>query len=336
MVEFKNVNVKFRQNNLKVHAVKDVSFSIVKGDIFGIVGASGAGKSTLVRTINLLQPITDGEVIVNEKNIAHYKGSNLRRLRQNIGMIFQHFNLASSKTVYQNIAFVLQTSKWKKKDIDKRVKELLEFVNLSDKINEYPSKLSGGQKQRVAIARALANNTKILLCDEPTSALDAETTASVLKLLKEINEKLGITIIIITHELDVVKTICNKVAVMNNGEVVEIGNVYDVFTNTQNDFTKQLISHTQNFEVPQKFLDILSGPVVKLVYQGKKATESVLSHIAEQFNIGFNILHGKIEYIENKPLGILYVNLIGDNDKISNTIEYLKKEVSHVEVVYNV
>ena len=157
-----------------------------------------------------------------------------------------------------------------------------------------------------------------------------------MKLLKEINEKLGITIIIITHELDVVKTICNKVAVMNNGEVVEIGNVYDVFTKTKDDFTKQLISHTQNFEVPQIFLDTLSGPVLKLVYQGKKATESVLSHIAEQFNIGFNILHGKIEYIENKPLGILYVNLIGDNDKISNTIEYLKKEVSQVEVVYNV
>ncbi|HHZ06250.1 MAG TPA: ATP-binding cassette domain-containing protein [Clostridiales bacterium] len=335
MIEFKNVNVMFKQNSVNVHAVKNVSFTIKQGEIFGIVGASGAGKSTLLRTINLLQPITDGQVIVDNKAIEHYKGESLRSLRQNIGMVFQHFNLANSKTVYENVAFALQASNWKKNDINTRVMELLDFVNLLDKANEYPAKLSGGQKQRVAIARALANNTKILLCYEATSALDAETTASVLRLLKEINEKLGITMVVITHELDVVKEICSRVAVMNNGEVVELGDVYDVFTNTKNDFTKQLISHTQLFELPLELISNISGPVLRLTYQGANATKSILSHISNSFDVGFNILHGKIEYIGGKPLGILYVNLTGKSDNIKNAILYLNQEVSRVEVVYN-
>lgn len=335
MVEFKNVSVSFKQNNQIVEAVKNVSFTINKGDIFGIVGGSGAGKSTLLRTINMLQPVSSGDVIVNGKSIVNYNESELRELRKNIGMIFQHFNLAENKTVFQNIEFVLKTAGWKKDDIHKRVNELLEFVKLSDKANSYPSKLSGGQKQRVAIARALANNTDILLCDEPTSALDAETTSSVLELLKEVNEKFGVTIIIITHELDVVKSICNYAAVMSNGEVVEIGEVYDIFTNPKNEFTKQLIAHTQNFEIPKEISEIIEGPIVKIIYLGDKAAEAVLSQTASDFNIKYNILHGKIEYISSKPLGILYVNIKGNNSNIKEAIKKLKERTYNVEVIAN-
>ena len=335
MVEFQNVHVVFHQNKKTVEAVKDVSFQIQKGDIFGIVGGSGAGKSTLLRTINLLQPVTEGRVLVNGKNVVGYSGAKLRTLRKGIGMIFQHFNLVENKTVQQNIAFVLKTAGWKKADIEARVRELLEFVNLSDKADVYPSKLSGGQKQRVAIARALANHTDILLCDEPTSALDAETTASVLDLLREVNQKLGVTIIMITHELDVVKSICNRAAVMSDGQVVELGDVYEIFTNPQHPFTKQLIGHTQNFEIPQEIRSSIQGPVVKLTYLGERAAEAVLSQTAADYHVRYNILHGKIEYIGTKPLGILYVNITGDSADVEQTIQALTQRTYHTEVVFH-
>ncbi len=333
LIEFKNVSVTFTQNKQSVDAVKNVSFIIEKGDIFGIVGGSGAGKSTLLRTINLLQHASSGDVVVNSASITAYKGAKLRALRKNIGMIFKHFNLAENKTVYQNIAFVLKTAGWKRSDIKNRVDELLDFVKLSDKSNTYPSKLSGGQKQRVAIARALANNTDILLCDEPTSALDAETTASVLDLLREVNEKLGVTIVIITHELDVVKSICNRTAVMSDGEVVELGEVYEVFTNPQHDFTKQLIGHTQNFEIPEEIKSEINGPVVKITYLGEKAAEAVLSQTAADYNVKYNILHGKIEYIGKKPLGILYVNIMGDSGDVEQSIRKLRERTYGTEVI---
>lgn len=333
MVEFKNVSVEFTQNNKKITAVRNVSFRVEKGDIFGIVGGSGAGKSTLLRTINLLQSVSQGDVLVNGSSVVKYKGSQLRELRKNIGMIFQHFNLAENKTVSQNIAFALKTAGWKKEQIEKRVNELLDFVKLSDKADSYPSKLSGGQKQRVAIARALANNTDILLCDEPTSALDAETTASVLELLREANEKLGVTIIIITHELDVVKSICNKTAVMSDGEVVEIGEVYKVFTAPESDFTKQLIAHTQNFEIPPEIRNTISGSVIKLTYLGEKAAEPVLSKTAADYNVRYNILHGRIEYIGSKPLGILYVNITGEASDVAQAVSKLRESVYSTEVI---
>ena len=333
MVEFKNVSVEFTQNNKKVTAVRNVSFRVEKGDIFGIVGGSGAGKSTLLRTINLLQSVSQGDVLVNGSSVVKYKGSQLRELRKNIGMIFQHFNLAENKTVSQNIAFALKTAGWKREQIEKRVNELLDFVKLSDKADSYPSKLSGGQKQRVAIARALANNTDILLCDEPTSALDAETTASVLELLREANEKLGVTIIIITHELDVVKSICNKTAVMSDGEVVEIGEVYKVFTAPESDFTKQLIAHTQNFEIPPEIRNTISGSVIKLTYLGEKAAEPVLSKTAADYNVRYNILHGRIEYIGSKPLGILYVNITGEASDVAQAVSKLRESVYSTEVI---
>ncbi|MBQ7782595.1 MAG: ATP-binding cassette domain-containing protein [Clostridia bacterium] len=335
MVEFKDVSVAFHQNKKTVEAVKKVSLKIETGDVFGIVGGSGAGKSTLLRTINLLQPVTGGDVLVNGKSIVGYKGTKLRELRKGVGMIFQHFNLAENKTVSQNIAFVLKTAGWKKEDIQKRVHELLEFVKLSDKADVYPSKLSGGQKQRVAIARALANHTDILICDEPTSALDAETTASVLELLREVNQKLGVTIIMITHELDVVKSICTRTAVMADGEVVETGDVYEVFTNPQHPFTQQLIGHTQHFDIPEEIRSSISGPVVKLTYLGERAAEAVLSQTAADYNVRYNILHGKIEYIGTRPLGILYVNITGDSSDVEQTINKLAERTYRTEVVFH-
>lgn len=335
MIEFQNINVNFKRKEDSFAAVKDASFSINTGEIFGIVGSSGAGKSTLLRTINLLQTLTDGHVIINGINVEHYKGEQLRKLRRNIGMIFQHFNLADSKTVYQNIAFVLKSAGKSKAEIDDRVKELLGLVNLTDKIYEYPSSLSGGQKQRVAIARALANDAKILLCDEPTSALDLETTNSILKLLKELNHKMGITIVIITHELDVVKSICSRVAVMNQGRVVEIGKVYDIFTNAQDSYTQGLIDHTTRFDLPKIVIRDLKGPIIKLIYKGTNANNPILSYATATFGIGFNILLGKIEYIDETPLGILYVQLIGEEDIIKLAIEYLRENTAKLEVINN-
>lgn len=337
MIEFNDVSVTFKHSPSVVEAVKNVSLKIDTGVIYGIVGGSGAGKSTLLRTINLLQPVTGGRVLIDGQNIVGIKGKKLRELRKNIGMIFQHFNLAESKTVYQNISFMLETSnkEMTKQEIEKRVDELLDFVNISDKRNVYPSKLSGGQKQRVAIARALANNSKILLCDEPTSALDAETTSSVLELLKKVNRELKVTIVIITHELDVVKKICNRIAVMNDGELVEDGEVYDVFTNPKADFTKQLIAHTQNFILPEEIIHNLHGDIVKLTYKGDSATESILSETAALYDIKYNILHGKIEYIASKPLGILYVNIVGDHNRRAEAIQYLLARSVKTEVIFS-
>lgn len=335
MIEFRNVNVSFKQKKKNISAVRNVSFKIEAGTIFGIVGSSGAGKSTLLRTINGLQPVTSGEVIINNVNVENFKGEPLRNLRRHIGMIFQHFNLADSKTVYENIAFVLRAAGKTKEEADIRVKELLEIVKLTDKTDSYPARLSGGQKQRVAIARALANDAKILLCDEPTSALDLETTAAILALLKELNQKLNITIVIITHELDVVKAICSRVAVMHNAEVVETGNVYEIFTKAKDEYTRGLISHTLNFELPVQIIANLKGPVIKLTYQGDNANNPVLSCAANTFEIGFNILLGKIEYINNKPLGILFVHLIGEQETLVLAIEWLRERTEQVEVIYN-
>ena len=275
-------------------------------------------------------------MLVNGESIIGLKGSRLRDLRKNIGMIFQHFNLASNKTVFQNIAFMLETSGWSRADTEKRVTELLRFVNIPEKRDEYPSALSGGQKQRVAIARALANNADILLCDEPTSALDAETTLSVLELLRKINRELGVTVVIITHELDVVKSICSRVAVMENGRVVEEGDVYDVFSSPKSEFTRLLIKRTQNFEIPEGILSEISGDVLKITYRGESAVGPVLSDIARETGADYNILHGKIEYINGIPLGILYVNILGSSELRETVREKLREKTSEVEVLYNV
>ena len=334
MIKFNNVSVSFKDKKSQVvHAVKNVSFEVEDGEILGIVGTSGAGKSTLLRTVNQLQLPTSGQTIVDGYDIGGLSGKELAKVRHSIGMIFQQFNLVSTKTVAQNVAFAMEIAGRSKEEIKQRVPELLELVGLSERADVYPNTLSGGQKQRVGIARAVANNPKILLCDEATSALDPETTNDVLQLLKEINHKFGITIVLITHELDVVKKICQRVVVMNRGEVVEIGDVFDVFTNPQHEFTKTLLSHTFDLDLPDRLTHDHSKPLVRIVYNGEKAEDAIVSNVVKQYAIGVNILHGKIEYIDDRPFGILIVQLIGEQDEIEKSLDYLSKNTYKTEVI---
>ncbi len=333
MIEFKNVSVHFKEKKSIFRAVKGVNLRINEGEIFGIVGSSGAGKSTLLRTINLLERPTQGEVLIDGKSIIGYKGSELRRLRREIGMIFQHFNLAASKTVFDNIAFSLRTAGKSKNEINERVTDLLKIVGLSEKRDAYPSQLSGGQKQRVGIARALANDAKILICDEPTSALDLETTASILKLLKEINQKLGVTIVLITHEMEVIKSICHRVGVMKDGEIIELKEVYELFTNPEQKFTKELVAHTTKFEIPEEIVEETKGLILKIEYLSQSALEPVLSKATAKFNIYFNILHGKIDYIDKQPYGIIFVNIYGPaGADLDEAVAYIRENTERIEV----
>ncbi|NLE00017.1 MAG: ATP-binding cassette domain-containing protein [Fibrobacter sp.] len=334
MVNLKDVSVSFKNGRKEIVAVKNTDITIQDGEIFGIVGTSGAGKSTLLRTINLLQKPSAGSVIIDGKNITGAKGKDLRNVRLSIGMVFQHFNLLHSRTVAQNIAFPLSIAGKSKKEIAERVPELLQLVGLSDKSESYPSQLSGGQKQRVGIARALANKPKILLCDEPTSALDLDTTNSILELLHDINRKLGITIIIISHEMAVIKKICSRVAVMSEGSVVESGSTFDIFANPTHRFTRQLVEHTLNLEIPETLRKDVNGKLVRVVYKGDKAVEPVLSDTFKQFNIQFNVLHGRIEYIGGQPLGLLLVNLNGEANALTGATEYIKSRTASTEVLY--
>jgi D-methionine transport system ATP-binding protein len=334
MVRIKDLSVTFKTGPSAVYAVKNADLTISEGEIFGIVGTSGAGKSTLLRAINLLQKPTSGAISIDNNDITNVKGKALRSVRQSIGMVFQHFNLLYAKTVAENIAFPLRIAGKKKEDINKRVPELLELVGLSDKSSAYPSKLSGGQKQRVGIARALANSPKILLCDEPTSALDLETTNSILDLLSNINKKLGITIVLISHEMTVVKKICTKVAVMSEGKIVEIGNAYDIFAAPIHPFTRQLVEHTLDLELPERLLKDIRGTLIKVVYQGDKAEEPVISDTLRKHAVRFNVLHGKIEYINGRPLGVLLLDATGDNEELLKSVEYLKTRTASVEVLH--
>jgi len=335
IISLKDVSVSFPAYKGKnIDAVKNISLEIRKGEVFGIVGTSGAGKSTLLRTINLLQRPTHGQLFVNQNEITGLKGEALRKLRVNIGMIFQQFNLINSKTVYENIAFAMKAVGKKKEEIDKRVPEVLELVGLLNRSSSYPTKLSGGEKQRVGIARALANNPEILLCDEPTSALDLETTNAILELLKEINRKLGITTIIISHEMNVIKKICHRVAVMSQGDILELDDVFSIFTTPKHQFTQSLVNHTFDLSLPDRLL--VSTPekkTLKIVYSGESAEESIISDTIEKFGIKLNILHGKIEYISDKPYGILVVQLNGSAEKVQEAQNYLKDKTIKIEEV---
>lgn len=334
MVTIENVTVEFKTKESTFKAVESVNLHIGKGEIFGMVGTSGAGKSTLLRTINLLQKPSSGEIIIDGEIITHYEGEALRSIRHNIGMIFQHFNLIHTKTVFDNVAFPMVIAGASKERIAQRVPELLALVGLCDKHHAYPSQLSGGQKQRVGIARALANNPKILLCDEPTSALDLETTHAILTLLKEINKTLGITTILITHEMDVIKKICTKVAVMHKGLVVETGGVYEIFSAPKHSFTQALVSHTLNLELPKRMVEEERGKLIKVVYTGDKAQNPVLSEAIRAFNVDINVLHGKIEYIDDKPLGVLILSLDKSSDQREAVIDFLKERTALVEVFH--
>jgi len=334
MIKLEHIHVFFDNRGKITSAVKNVSLEIKKGEVFGIVGTSGAGKSTLLRTINLLQRPTSGKVIINDQDISQLKGEALRKTRLHTGMIFQQFNLINSKTVYENIAFALKVAGKGKEEINARVPEVLELVGLTDRAGAYPSTLSGGQKQRVGIARAIANNPTILLCDEPTSALDLETTNSILDLLKEINEKLGITTVIISHEMDVIKKICDRVAVMDGGELLELNDVYSIFTHPVHPFTQSLVNHTLSVELPNRLLDTSKNRLLKITYIGIKAEDAVISEAARIYNVNLNILHGKIEYISNKPYGILVIQLTGSHEDMKNAQNYLIARTFKVEEIH--
>lgn len=337
MIQLDHISVDFsRKNQPSARAVDDVSLRINRGEVYGIVGASGAGKSTLLRTINLLQRPSVGDVVVNGVQISSLSGAALRQARQKIGMIFQHFNLMHTRSVAANVAFSLRAAGQSSGDIARRVPEILALVGLADKATAFPAQLSGGQKQRVGIARAIANQPEVLLCDEPTSALDLETSASILALLKEINERLGITIVLISHEMTVIKTICDRMAVMTGGKMVEEGDVFDIFATPQHEFTRQLVSHTFNLELPPRLLQELRGTLLKILFVGASAEQPVLSDVAMRYGVSVNILHGKIEYIGPRALGILVALLTHPSDpaQVAAAVDYIQKNTARVEVLH--
>lgn len=333
MIKINNLTKEYSTKSGAVLGVDNVSLHINKGEIFGIVGYSGAGKSSLIRCLNLLEVPTSGEVIIDGVDLTKLSKERLRKSRLKIGMIFQHFYLISSKTILDNIIFALKAAEYPKENRKQRAEELLTMVGLGDKTNVYPSQLSGGQKQRVGIARALANDPSVLLCDEATSALDPSTTKSILELLKSINIKLGITIVLITHEMEVVKEICHRMAVMQNGQVVEEGRVYDIFSNPQAPLTKEFISTVLHIHIPQSILDQCTGTLVKIQFKGKKAGESVVSDMLQKFLVKGNFLYGNIEYIQEEPLGIFILELIGEMNQVNQAIKYLEQRTGNAEVI---
>jgi D-methionine transport system ATP-binding protein len=335
MIEIQNLSKIYKTKSGTVKGVDDVSLTIQEGEIYGIVGYSGAGKSSLLRCINLLERPSSGKIVVNGNDLTALKSENLRQARLKIGMIFQHFYLISQKTVYENIAFSLKAAKLPTNQMKKRVEELLEMVGLSDKRDVYPAQLSGGQKQRVGIARALANNPTVLLCDEATSALDPTTTRSILNLLKKINKELNITIVLITHEMTVVKEICHRMAIMQTGRVIEEGSVYDIFSNPQTELAKEFIKSVVSYDVPDIILQKCKGTIVKVTFKGEVAGEGVISDTLQQFNVKGNFLHGSIEYIGEAPLGIFVMELTGQAEEIDKALQFINQRTAQVEVLRN-
>ena len=341
MIRLSNIKKTFQGPNGSVEAIKGVDIHVEPGEIFGIVGLSGAGKSTLVRCINMLEKPTSGQVIVDGKDLTAMSESELREVRKSIAMIFQHFNLLSSATVYDNVAFPLRLSNTPEDKIREKVLPLLELVGLADKSENYPAQLSGGQKQRVGIARALANDPKVLLCDEATSALDPQTTKAILSLIKDINKKMGLTVVVITHEMAVITDICDRVAVLSNGVVAECGQVLDVFTNPQQEITKQFTGVILSRELPGDFKDreisqdAVSGAqlLIWLTFIGNSADEPVLSTMIRKFDADVSILYRMVGEIQSTPFGRMLIGITGDDSIVKSLLEYLKGRDLMVEVV---
>ena len=341
MIELTHISKNFVSGGRTVHAVQDVSLSIGKGEIFGIIGFSGAGKSTLVRCINLLERPTSGSVTVDGKEMTALSARELRQARKKIGMIFQHFNLMPSRTVFGNVAYPLRGSGLSREQIADKVHRLLELVGIGDKAEAYPKQLSGGQKQRVAIARALANDPKVLLCDEATSALDPQTTKAILRLLKNLNEKLGITVVIITHEMAVVKEICDRVAVMEHGRVVEQGEVFNVFADPRQEITRSFIHTTSNLRKIEELIEEDSPVVqlkpgeliVRLSYIQRNVSEPLISTVSRKFDITLNIIFSDIAIVQNAPIGGTVAIISGEREQITQAIAYLIEKNVGVEVI---
>lgn len=354
LIKIRNLVKKYKLNNgQELLAVNNVNLDIEQGDIYGIMGLSGAGKSTLIRLLNRLEEPTSGEIFVKhevidkkgkkslgyeDKNILNFNVRMLREYRKKTGMIFQHFNLLNSRNVAGNVAFPLEIARWKKRDINKRVDELLEIVGLSDKKLNYPEQLSGGQKQRVAIARALANNPQLLLSDEATSALDPRTTNSILELLKDINQKFGITIILITHQMEVIKKICNKAAIMSDGEIIEKGETREIFLNPKTELAKEFvqnISHEEfRTEEEIKNREENTGKLrLRLKYNEEQVNESYITQIIRKYDVEVNILGGFIDKVGNIIVGNLLIEISANEEKAKDIIEWLKENKIDLEVV---
>ncbi len=333
-IELQAVSVAFKKQKKEIDAVQDVTLTIEAGEIYGIVGLSGAGKSTLIRTLNLLQRPTAGRILIDGQDITSLKGAAIRDVRKKVGMIFQHFNLISNRTIAQNLTFALKAANYPKEQREARVKEVLQLVDLQDKYHDYPNNLSGGQKQRVGIARAIINNPEILLCDEATSALDVETTEEILKLLAKINRELGITIVFITHELEVAHRLFDRMAVMEDGRVVEEGLTYDVFANPKESVTKRLVGRYFDLAIPDELSHSLSkGTIVELRYQGNHTLDPLISTISKNYPVSIGIIHGKIEYIKEQAIGILLVYVTGTPGAVQEAIHSMQEQVSSLRVV---
>ncbi|WLR51973.1 methionine ABC transporter ATP-binding protein [Bacillus tianshenii] len=338
MIELKNVTKTFETKDGAVQALKDVNLRVEKGEIFGVIGYSGAGKSTLIRCVNLLERPTSGQVFVNDEELSAVSPKKLKHARRKIGMIFQHFNLLKTVTVYDNIAIPLKLTGLPKAEIDTRVNKYLSIVGLQDRKSAYPAQLSGGQKQRVAIARALAHEPDVLLSDEATSALDPDTTEAILELLLKINRELGITILLITHEMNVIQRICDRVAVMENGEVIESGSVVDTFSKPVHHTTQKFVNSAFDHQIPTELLQQLEkdGPIVQLSFVGTSSGEPALAVISKKFNIYPNIIGGSILQLKHEPYGQLLVHLQGTTDETKRAIDWLNEnQVSVSEVKPN-
>lgn len=338
MIVLSNVCKTFDSAQGRVVAVDDVNLTVEAGQIYGIIGYSGAGKSTLIRLLNGLETPSSGSIQVEGFDIAGAEGNALRQARLKISMVFQHFNLLWSRTVSQNIAFSMQIAGVPKAQIKPRVAELVALVGLQGREDAYPSQLSGGQKQRVGIARALANNPGVLLCDEATSALDPQTTDSILDLLLDINRKLNLTIVLITHEMHVVHKICHRVAVMENGRIVEEGPVIDVFTRPQQPITQQFVKQVSQYqETEESFNPLLSqhlsGAIFKLTFVGVQTHQAVISDVILRYKVSINILHGKISQTLNGSFGELYIHVEGNDLQIDSMLKLLKEQQIAVEVI---
>ena len=341
MIKLNNITKIFTLPDKKLTALDNVSLHVPKGQICGVIGASGAGKSTLIRCVNLLERPTHGAVLIDDVDLTQLSDAELVKTRRQIGMIFQHFNLLTSRTVFENVALPLELENKSKAEIQEKTTALLALVGLSDKHNVYPANLSGGQKQRVAIARALASDPKVLLCDEATSALDPATTQSILKLLKEINRTLGITILLITHEMEVVKRICDQVAVIDKGRLIEHGTVSEIFSNPKTELAQEFISSTFHITLPEEYLENLSDtpkhaksyPIIKFEFTGRSVDAPLLSQASKKFGVELSILTSQIDYAGGVKFGFTIAEVEGDEDAITQAKVYLMENNVRVEVL---
>lgn len=340
MIELKQLTKTFDVGKTALTAVDDVNLTIADGEIFGIIGYSGAGKSTLIRILNGLEKPTSGTVDINGQKITDIKGAELRKARQKVSMIFQHFNLLWSRTVQENIEFPLEIAGVPKEKRVEKVKELVELVGLAGRENAYPSQLSGGQKQRVGIARALANDPEVLLCDEATSALDPETTDAILDLLVDINKRLGLTIVLITHEMHVIRKICHRVAVMEGGKVVELGDVLEIFQTPKQEITKRFVAQVTESEDSSETIKHLrelypTGELVKLIFVGEQAEQPILTQLIRKYPVEVNIVQGKVSHTQRGAYGTLILQLKGADADIRQALEFLVQENVQAEVMAN-